>query len=97
MTTLELNTWNSFADIGANMNIKLHFLHSHLDRFPENCGDYSDEQGDHFHQDIKVMEDRYQRCCDQRMITDYYWSIKRDTDGHSHSRNSRKRKFTPQM
>lgn len=36
-------------DIGANMSIKLHFLHSHLERFPENLGDLSDEQGERFH------------------------------------------------
>ena len=39
--------------LGANMNIKLHYLHSHLDRFPENLGSISDEQGERFHQDIK--------------------------------------------
>ena len=37
----------SYGDIGANMSIKIHFLHSHLDRFPGNCGAYSDEQGKH--------------------------------------------------
>ena len=36
----------SYQAIGANMSIKVHFLHSHLDRFPENCGDVSDEQGE---------------------------------------------------
>ena len=43
MTTLERNTWNSFVDIVANKSIKIHFLHSHLDIFPWNCGDYSNE------------------------------------------------------
>ena len=41
------------------MSIKVHCLHSHLDRFPENLGDFSEEQGERFHQDIKVMEERY--------------------------------------
>ena len=45
---------------GANMSIKLHFLHSHLARFPENLSDVSDEQGERFHQDISNMEVRYQ-------------------------------------
>ena len=84
---------NSYGDIGTNMSIKIHFLHSHLDRFPGNCGAYSDEQGKHFHQDIMVI-DRYQGLWNQRMIADDYWNVKRDTDGHNHSRNSRKRKFT---
>ena len=49
----------SFHVLGCNMSIKLHFLSSHLEQFPANLGDVSDEQGERFHQDIKVMEDRY--------------------------------------
>ena len=45
-----------FQALGACMSIKLHFLSSHLDYFPDNCGDYSEEQGERFHQDIRVME-----------------------------------------
>uniref|UniRef100_UPI00358E4839 uncharacterized protein n=1 Tax=Myxine glutinosa TaxID=7769 RepID=UPI00358E4839 len=50
----------SFQALGARMSIKMHFLSSHLDYFPENCGDVSEEQGERFHQDIRVMEERYQ-------------------------------------
>ncbi|KRX78454.1 putative ATP-dependent RNA helicase DDX23 [Trichinella sp. T6] len=32
--------------------LKLHFLHSHLDFFPQNLGDVSEEQGERFHHDI---------------------------------------------
>ena len=81
--------------IGANMSIKVHFLHSHLDRFPENCSDVCDEQGERFHQDIKVMEERYQRRWDIRMMTD--WSIKRDSPETVHLWRSRKRKFIPKL
>lgn len=84
----------SYHDIGANMSIKLHFLHSHLDKFPDNCGDVSDEQGERFHQDIKIMEERYQGRWDKRMMADYCWSLKRDSDS-LHERKSRKRKFLP--
>ena len=38
------------------MNIKVHFLKSHLNEFPANLGDVSDEHGVRFHQDMKVME-----------------------------------------
>ena len=62
---------NSYRNNGANTSIKIHFLHSHLDRFPENCCDYSDEQGECSHKDIKVMEDINQRRQDQRMMADY--------------------------
>ncbi len=36
----------SFHDLGANMSIKVHYLFNHLDKFPENLGDVSDEQGE---------------------------------------------------
>ena len=34
------------------MNLKLHFLDSHLDEFRQNLGDFSEEQGERFHQDL---------------------------------------------
>jgi len=40
---------NNFGKLGCLINLKLHFLHSHLDYFPENLGDYSEEQGERFH------------------------------------------------
>ena len=50
------------------MSIKFHFLFSHLDTFPDNMGDVSDEQGERFHQDIKEMEERYQGRWDADMM-----------------------------
>ena len=47
------NILDSYQRLGANMSIKVHFLLNHLDRFPANCGDVSDEQGERFHQDIQ--------------------------------------------
>ena len=49
----------NFQALGARMSIKRHYLCSHLDYFPENLGDVSEEQGEQFHQDIKIMEERY--------------------------------------
>jgi hypothetical protein len=37
---------------GCRMSLKLHFLHSHLDLFPQNLGAARDKQGERFHQDI---------------------------------------------
>ena len=51
---------DSFQQLGARVSVKMHSLGSHLDYFPDNCGDYSEEQGERFHQDIRVMEKRYQ-------------------------------------
>lgn len=84
---------DNFRSLGCNMSVKLHYLHSHLDRFPENLGDFSEEQGERFHQDIKTMEDRYQGRWDTKMMADYCWNLKRDCSQNMHSRVSRKRSF----
>lgn len=64
--------------MNINMSYKIHFLHAHLDRFPENLGAFSEVQGERFHQDIKVMEQRYKGRWDSAMITDYCWMLIRD-------------------
>ena len=53
---------SSFQDLECRMRIKVRFLKSHLDTFPENLGYLSDEQGECLHKDIKVMERRYEGC-----------------------------------
>ena len=85
----------SLQDIGANMNIKVHFLHSHLDKFPDNCSNMSDEQGERFHQDIKTTEEHDRGRWDEQIMSDYYRSIKRDLNNIERDSQSRKRKFLP--
>lgn len=70
------------------MSIKMHYLFSHMDWFPENLGSVSDEQGERFHQDIKEMETRYQGCWDAVMRADYCWTLKKDIPAAEHSRGS---------
>ena len=84
---------SKFHDLGIHMSIKVHYLHTHLDCFSHNLGDYSEEQGERFHQDIKVMEERYQVRWDDNMMADYCWNLLRDCPHIEHSRNSRKRSF----
>ena len=83
----------SFHKLGCIMSIKVHFLHSHLDKFPINLGDVSDEQGERFHQDIKRMEELYQGRYDRNMMADHCWSLKRDCLNVQHAKKSHKRKF----
>ena len=82
----------AFQAQGTRMSIKMHFLFNHLDDFPENLGAVSEEQGERFHQDIKVMEERYQGRWDTVMMADYCWSLMRETS-YQHKRHSRKRSF----
>lgn len=83
----------NFCSLGANMSIKLHFLHSHLDKFPKNLGDYSEEQGERFHQDIKIMEERYQGRWDCHMMADYCWTLLRDCPKQNHNRKANRKTF----
>jgi hypothetical protein len=57
------------------MSLKVHLLHSHLDFFPENLGEVSNEQGECFHQDIKSMAHCHQGFWDDSMMADYCWIL----------------------
>ena len=65
------NMLTVFRNLGCNMSIKMRYLFLHTDRFPENLGSMSDEQGERFHQDIGEMETRYQSRWDAVMMADY--------------------------
>jgi hypothetical protein len=79
--------------LGCNMSLKLHFLHFHLDYFPENLGDLSEEQVERFLQDVKEMERRYLERWDVSMMADYCWSVKREALYQGHKPKSSKQSF----
>ena len=79
---------SAMKDLDCNMSIKVHYLHRYLDWFPENLGNVSKEQSERFHQDIKVMEERYQGRWDCNMMVDYCWSPKRNCPDFVHARKS---------
>ena len=83
----------NFQKLGACMSVKFHFLRSHLDYFPQNCGYLSEQQGERFHQDIRVMKERYQGRWDVNFLADYFWCLKRDAVATQHRRKSLKRPF----
>ncbi|UYV69537.1 hypothetical protein LAZ67_6003922 [Cordylochernes scorpioides] len=60
------------------MSLKIYFLDSHLDFFPDNLSAVSDERGERFHQDISSMEMRYQGKWSPIMLADYCWTLKSD-------------------
>jgi len=77
------------------MSIKLHFLFNHLEYFPKNLGDVSDEHGERFHQDIKIMEERYQGRWGKAMLADYCWNLTRDSSNIINRRKSNKKAMLP--
>ena len=78
----------SYEAIGCNTILKIHFLESHLDFFPENIGEVSDEDGEIFHQEILAMEKRYQGKWTSSMLADYCWTLKRDVPEANYWRKS---------
>ena len=58
--------------------------------FPVNLGAVSDEHGERFHQDIKIMEHRYQGRFEPNMVGDYCWFLQLETT----TSHKRKRKCT---
>jgi len=89
------NMVENFKNLGCLMNFKLHFLDSHLDNFPQNLGDFSEKQGERFHQDMKEFERRWQGNWGVNMMADYCWMLKRETQqkGKKRCRNSLHRSF----
>ena len=69
-----------FHDMGCNMSLKVHVLHSHLDFFAKNLGHVSDEHGKRFYQDISLMEKRFKGKWNTVMLADYCWNLKKDDD-----------------
>ena len=72
------------------MSLKIHFLHSHLDFFPENCGAVSDEHGKRFHQNIAAMEKRYNGKWSCSMLADYCWTVRRDAPEVQYKRQAKR-------
>ncbi|GBM56940.1 hypothetical protein AVEN_82431-1 [Araneus ventricosus] len=83
----------NFKIFTCGMSLKVHFLDSHLDYFPENLGEVSEEEGERFHQDIKEMKRRYQRKWNLSMIAEYCWMLQRDNPCKDHKRKSDKSTF----
>ena len=77
------------------MSLKIHLLDSHLDFFPDNLGNVSDEHGERFHQDISLMESRYQGWWSATMLADYSWMLRRNVPDVKHRRRSTAKKFKP--
>lgn len=65
----------NFGKMKVNQSLKIHFLESHLDFFPKNLGEFSDEHGEKFHQEIALIEGRFKGKNSCRMLEEYLWTI----------------------
>ena len=87
------NLLPAFQMIGCNISVKVHFLHSHVDYFPDNLGAVSKEQGERFHQDIKTMEKRYQGYWSESMMAVNCWCFIRECTDTTYSRRAKQIKL----
>jgi hypothetical protein len=71
---------DSFFQMGCNNSPKMHYISNHIDKFPPNCADFSDEMGERFHQDIMKFERKYQGRYSVAMLSDYCWTLKQEVD-----------------
>ena len=71
---------DAYEKMGCRISLKLHVLHSHIDEFKDNMGDYSEKQGERFHQDVKSFEERYKGQYNESMTGDYIWNLVRENE-----------------
>lgn len=83
----QIGAWNSFVAVVqgflGNHKAKKKYsmwnhgakLDAHLDRFKDNMGVYSEEQGKRFHQNILDFEACYEDAHNGNMVGDYIWIL----------------------
>ena len=72
--------------MGCRMSFKVHFLHPHLDFFPENLEAVSDKLRERFHLDIQAIKERYQGVWIAGMMSDFFWILYCDDATHTYKR-----------
>lgn len=88
---------SAYHAMGCNMSPKMHYLHSHLNYFPENLGRVSDEQGERFHQELLKMEQRYAGKSKIHMLSNYCWTLIRKTNDDDYKRKRSSKHFRSEI
>ena len=93
--TVVENVLDCFEALGCRMSLKVYFLHAHLDYFPLNLGDMSEEHEECFHQDNKSVEIRYRGRWDVSIMAYNRWCLKRECKSNEVARKAKSKKFMP--
>jgi hypothetical protein len=82
------NLLRSYEKINVKMSLKIHFLNSHLNFFPENLGAVSDQHGEKFHQTISRLETHFtnKSKLTRFMLADYVWFNCQNNTNNVHRR-----------
>jgi hypothetical protein len=70
---------NALEKLDVKTSVKIHFLMQYLDYFPNNLGQFSEEQGERFHQEIKDHEKWYKGKLSKNMLADHCWNLIRES------------------
>lgn len=92
--TLIENLKKSYQKLQLSVTLKMHILFCHLETFPENCGQYSDEQGERSHQELLKTEFSYRGKNIRNAMADYCWRTTRESDTTAHKRQDKNHKKT---
>lgn len=79
------------------MSIKAHLIRDHLDLFPENCPEVIEEMGERMHQEMAIIEARYDGFLAVQMMADYCWLLERDFFTAMHKGKSIAVGFLPRL
>ena len=82
----------AYREMGCLMSVKVHFLMCHLDFFPDNLGDFSDEHGERMHQVLRFFEINFKSNWDINMLCDYMWFTLKECD-EPRPRNDNERRY----
>ena len=85
------NLLEAYKSLGCNMSLKIHFLNSHLDYFPLNCGAVSNKHGEPFHRTISTVEQRYQGRWIPSLLADYCWTLLREAPLNTYKRRTKRK------
>lgn len=95
---------DAFDEMKIHISLKIHLLNSHLDDFPANMGDFSDEHGERFHKDVKTIERAYKGKNFGNMLGYHCWTLARYTSPENYKRQAKKshqvfiiKSFAPRM
>lgn len=81
----------AFHRNGIKMSHKIHVLDSHINLFPSNNSDYSDESGERFHQEIARSLKDYSGKSLVAMVGNYCWRLMRSGKQSKKDRKSKKK------
>ena len=71
---------DAYEKMGCRMLLKLHVQHCHIDELKDNMGDYSEEQAERFHQDVKSFEKRNKSQYNESMMGECIWNLVRESE-----------------